>query len=60
MAKLEISERSELMGEGYTPLTRDVALEIIKKVEEKKVEFVAGMIIMANTGQFPREKLEMG
>ena len=43
------------MGPNYEPMTREVAIEKIAKVEEKKIEYVAGMIIMANTGQFPRE-----
>ena len=48
--RLEQSERGELMGPNYEPMTREVAIEKISKVEEKKIEYVAGMIVLANTG----------
>jgi len=35
------------MGAGYEPLSREDAIKKIAVIEEKKVEYVAGMIIMA-------------
>ena len=48
------------MGPDYKPMTREEAIEKLSKVESKKIEYVAGMIVMANVGQFPRERLKMG
>jgi len=47
MARIEVAERSRLMGEGYTPMTREVTIERIKKIEDKKSEFVAGIMVLA-------------
>jgi len=47
MQRVEMDERSKLMGDGYEPLSREVALERIKQIESKKGEFVAGIMIMA-------------
>ena len=60
MMRLEIAERSALMGENYEPLTKEVALERIQQVESKKGEFVSGIMIMAQVGQFPKEQMGLG
>lgn len=60
MQRIEIDERSKLMGSSYEPLTREVALERIKQVETKKGEFVAGIMIMAQVGQFPKDQIGLG
>ena len=57
---MEITERSKLMGEDYEPLSREVALERIKQIEAKKGEFVSGIMIMAQVGQFPKEQMGLG
>ena len=35
------------MGPDYKPMTREEAIEKLSKVESKKIEYVAGMIVMA-------------
>ena len=45
--RVELAERTELMGAGYEPMSREDAIKKIAVIEEKKVEYVAGMIIMA-------------
>ena len=45
--RVELAERTEQMGAGYEPLSREDAIKKIAVIEEKKVEYVAGMIIMA-------------
>ena len=45
--RVELAERTEQMGAGYEPMSREDAIKKIAVIEEKKVEYVAGMIIMA-------------
>ena len=55
--RIEITERSALMGENYEPLTKEVALKRIKQIETKKSEFVAKLMIKAEIGKYPKEKM---
>ena len=60
MARIEVDERSLQMGDEYMVMTREVALEKIKKIESRKAEFVAGIMTLVQTGKFPREQLVVG
>ena len=59
-ACIELQENTRLMGEGYTPMTREVAIERIKKIEDKKSQFIAGIMIMAEIGKYPKDKIQFG
>lgn len=48
------------MGEGFVLMSREDALINIEKIEMKKAEFVAGIMCMAQIGQFPKEQLPLG
>ena len=48
------------MGDEYVVMTREVALENIKKIEAKKADFAAGIMSAAKKGKYPKQNMGLG
>ena len=58
-SKNELESRLAIKGDGYEPLSKEVALKHIKEVEERKVKLIAGAAIAVKMGRIPQGQMGM-
>ena len=57
VAQIELSERLNLKGPGYEPVSREVALQHIRDVEAKKAKIIAPIAVAVKAGKVPKERM---